>query len=171
MRLPIITIGLLMSVGFSTPVMSQLPTQTIQPSIATTHKQFRSVRKQLRRNRRLWRRQRIFNYRYTLSRGCFCLPEARGPVVIEVRNGVTTSITDANTGEEVNAELFARYNTIPKLFHLIRDAIAQRAFRIDVEYDGIFGYPTDISIDYNAMIADEEEFITVNGFKELPVTD
>ncbi|MDJ0735705.1 MAG: DUF6174 domain-containing protein [Nostocaceae cyanobacterium] len=166
MRLPIVMIaGLLLSVGFNTPVMSQFPpsspTQPTQPTRIS-----RSTIKQYRLNRRLWREQRISNYRYTLSRGCFCLPEARGPVVIEVRNGVTTSIT-SETGEKVNLELFARYNTIPKLFHLIRDAIAQRASRIDMEYDSTLGYPTDITIDYSFQIADEEEFITVEDLQVL----
>ncbi|MDJ0616081.1 MAG: DUF6174 domain-containing protein [Calothrix sp. MO_192.B10] len=166
MRLPIIIAGLLVLFGFSTPVMSQLPIQPIEPS--TTNKQeLWKASKQLRRNFRLWRKQGISNYRYTFSNGCFCLPEARGPVVIEVRNGVTTSITDANTGEPVNEEFFQSFNTIPKLFLTIRDAIARRADRVDVEYDRTLGYPTNIAIDFSFQIADEELFITVENLEVL----
>ncbi len=170
MRLPIITAGLIVLFGFSTPVMSQLPIEPIEPiqPSTTNKKELWNARKQLRRNFRLWRRQGISNYRYTFSNGCFCIPEARGPVVIEVRDGVTTSITDAKTGEPVsNEEFFQSFNTIPKLFLTIRDAIARRADRIDVEYDRTLGFPTNIAIDFSFQIADEELFITVENLEVL----
>ncbi len=163
MRLPIImSMGLLMLFSMNAPVMSQFPKQGVKPSVTA-----KSNIKQYRTNRRLWNRQRISSYRYTLSRSCFCLPEARGPVVIEVRKGKTTSIKLAANGKPVNPELFQKYSTMPKLFQLIRDAISQKVSSLNVKYDPQLGYPTNINIDYDSRIADEEEFITIGNLQKI----
>jgi hypothetical protein len=50
--------------------------------------------------------------------------------------------------------------TIDSAFTLIQEAIDQEAASITVEYNETLGYPMSISIDYNAMIADEEAYYT-----------
>jgi hypothetical protein len=160
LRWPIIGAALLMPLSFDVPAMSKTTVKIAQTSGS-------SDLQQLRTNRRRWNQQNIGNYRYTLTNSCFCIPEARGPVVITVQNGITTSIT-TTTGEPVsNPEFFARFNTIPKLFNVIADAIARRADNIEVTYNSQFGYPTDIAIDYDFQIADEELFLTISDFQVL----
>lgn len=164
MRLPIvISAGLAIALSLNVPVMSQFPIQIAQSPETADSK----PRQQLRINRRLWNQQNISNYRYTLSNSCFCITEARGPVVIEVRKGRTTSITNADTGQPVNPELFQKYDTVPKLFNLIGDAITRRASSLTVEYDPTLGYPTQINIDYSSQIADEELFLTIGNLEEI----
>ncbi len=158
----IIAAGLLLSVGLNAPVMSQSPMEIAQAEISNNLNSRR-----LQFNRRLWNQQNIANYRYTFSNGCFCIPEARGPVVIEVRNGQTTSITSVATGEPVDPQFFQKYNTIPKLFNVIQDAINRRAFSLNVRYDTRLGYPTQIDIDYESQIADEELYLTIENFQEI----
>lgn len=171
MRLPIvISAGLLMLLGLNTPVISKSPIQVAQSSEITNSnsKQLtsNSQLKQLRMNRRLWRQQKINNYRYTLSNDCFCITEARGPVVIEVRNGRTTSITSVQTGQPVtNPELFRTYNTVPKLFNLIRNTISSGQSELAVEYDRQLGYPTQINI--GNLAADAGIFTTIENLQEI----
>lgn len=154
----VISAGLLIPINLTAPAISQTTVQTTQNKLAIAN---------FRKNYLLWNQQNIRNYRYTLSNSCFCAPAARGPVIITVRNGITTSIT-TTTGEPVsNPEFFERYRTIPKLFNVIVDAIARRADRIDVQYNGQRGYPTQISIDYSFQIADEELFLTIENFQTL----
>ncbi|MBD2205832.1 hypothetical protein H6G33_27020 [Calothrix sp. FACHB-1219] len=164
MRLSIIlSAGYLILLGLNLPVMSQPPIEIAQSPVRTSLNQ-----RKLQFNRRLWEKQNILNYRYTFSNGCFCIPDARGPVVIEVRNGKTRSITSVETGLPVtNPEFFANYNTIPKLFNVIQDAIARQAFNLDVNYSARYGHPTQINIDYNAQIADEELYLTIDNFQVL----
>ncbi|BAY65157.1 hypothetical protein NIES22_52600 [Calothrix brevissima NIES-22] len=164
MRLSIIlSAGYLILLGLNVPVMSQPPIEIAQSPVRTNLNQ-----RKLQFNRRLWEKQNILNYRYTFSNGCFCIPDARGPVVIEVRNGKTRSITSVETGLRVtNPEYFENYNTIPKLFNVIQDAIARQAFSLDVNYSARYGYPTQINIDYNAQIADEELYLTIENFQVL----
>ncbi|MBD2355028.1 hypothetical protein H6G41_10400 [Tolypothrix sp. FACHB-123] len=164
MRLSIIlSAGCLILLGLNVPVMSQTPIEIAQSPVRSNLNQ-----RKLQFNRRLWEKQNIVNYRYTFSNGCFCIPDARGPVVIEVRNGKTRSITSVETGLRVtNPEYFENYNTIPKLFNVIQDAIARQAFSLDVNYSARYGYPTQINIDYNAQIADEELYLTIENFQVL----
>ncbi|MBD2452360.1 hypothetical protein H6G76_35730 [Nostoc sp. FACHB-152] len=163
MRLPII-IGatLLLSVGLNIPVMSQSAIE-----IAQIPKANNLDLRRLNFNRRLWNEQNISNYRYTLSNGCFCIPEARGPVIIEVRNGQAT-ITSVATGQPVaNPEFFAQYNTIPKLFNVIQDALNRQAYSLNINYSPRLGYPTQINIDYDSQIADEEIYLTIENFEVI----
>ncbi|QIR35544.1 hypothetical protein HCG51_01430 [Tolypothrix sp. PCC 7910] len=157
----LVSTGLLLALGLNKPAISQSPAQVAQSSaIANTNLQ------EFRQNRRVWSQQRIRNYRYKVSRSCFCTEEARGPVTIEVRNGQTVSITDKN-GKKVNPELFQEYSTLPKVFNVIRDAIAKRASSMNVNYNKKLGYPTQINIDYNSQMADEELYLTIEDFKEI----
>jgi hypothetical protein len=161
MRLPVvINIGLMLFLGLNTPVLSQSPIDRSQSSAVSNLN--------LRRfqfNRNLWNQRNISNYRYTLSNSCFCLPDARGPVVIEVRNGQTTSITSVATGQPVDPQFFQQYNTIPKLFDVIQDAIDRRAYSLNVRYNHRLGYPTQIDIDYSSQLADEEVYLSIENFQ------
>ncbi|MEH2378584.1 MAG: DUF6174 domain-containing protein [Nostoc sp.] len=163
MRLPIaISAILVASLGLNAPVMPQPPIQVTQTRASTsfTFEQFKI-------NYRLWRRQRIPNYRYEFTRSCNCLPKATELVIIQVRNGVTTSITSKETGKPVDAQLFQKYNTIPKLFNIIRNALIKKAANLTVQYEPKIGYPTQINIDYNSQIADDEIFFTIKNLQRI----
>ncbi|MCC5608053.1 DUF6174 domain-containing protein [Nostoc sp. CHAB 5834] len=166
MRLPmIISAGLLLSFGLNLPVMSKSPIEIAQ-SPPNNNLNLKRAKQRLEFNRRFWNQQNISNYDYTLGNSCFCIGDARGPVVIKVRNGQTSSITSVATGKDVK-EYFQNYNTIPKLFDVIQDAINRKAFSLNVRYNARFGYPTQIDIDYNSQIADEERYLTIENFKVI----
>ncbi|MBD2388842.1 DUF6174 domain-containing protein [Cylindrospermum sp. FACHB-282] len=164
MRLPIaISAGLLISLGLNAPVLSQVPIQVAQLTTIAANPNAG----QLKNNRQLWNDQNISNYRYTLTRSCFCTAEARGPVVVEVRNGATSSVTLVATGQPVAPDIFKEYDTVPKLFNVIKEAIAGKASSLTVEYNSTLGYPTQINIDYNSQIADEEVYLTIENFQVI----
>lgn len=50
---------------------------------------------------------------------------------------------------------------------MIQDAINRKAFSLNVRYSARFGYPTQIDIDYDSQIADEEKYLTIENFKEI----
>ncbi len=165
MRLPIIiSATLLLSLGLNLTVISKTPAEKAQYQTQTNNN---LNSRRLRFNKRLWEQANIYNYRITVSNSCFCIPDARGPVVIQVRNGQTTSITSVATGKPVNPQFFQKYDTIPELFNVIQDAINRKASNLDVEYNAKLGYPTKINIDYSSQIADEEIFLTIENFQEL----
>lgn len=121
----------------------------------------------LAEHRQRWRSHHITDYRYRLQILCFCLPEIRQPVIIEVRNNVTVSITAAESGAAVDLEHFKSLDTIEKLFDLIEAAIAGKATRIDVMYDPTWGIPTRIRIDHLKNAVDDEVEYIVTEFTVL----
>ena len=54
--------------------------------------------------------------------------------------------------------------TIDDWFDVLKRAIDQKAERIAVTYDKVFGFPADVYIDISSMIADEEQGWTISNF-------
>ncbi|WP_353930343.1 DUF6174 domain-containing protein [Okeanomitos corallinicola TIOX110] len=153
--------GLIIALGMQSQLIAKPPTPASQV------KSNQSNLKILKKNTVLWKKANIANYRYQLTRSCFCIPSARQPVLIEVRNGKTVSVTSVETGQPVDRELFNQYDRVPKLFSLIRDGIARKADSLNVNYEPKAGYPTQISIDYSQQQADEELYLNVDKFEVL----
>lgn len=126
-----------------------------------------SILEELRKNQQLWAKQNLRNYRYTLQVNCFCPPQITQPVVIEVRRGRTVSTRAANNRNTVNRDFFKDYDSVDKLFEIIRDAVAKNAHRIEVNYHPTLGYPTKVSIDYSQQMADEERYFTVERLEAI----
>jgi hypothetical protein len=161
MRLPIaISTILVASISLNAPVLSEQPIQVVQ---APTLTKFNWGK--FKMNYQLWKQHKISNYRYEFTRSCNCLPKATAPVIIEVRNGKTISIIDKETRQPADPALFQQYNTIPKLFNIIKNALVRRAANLTVEYNPILHYPTQISIDYNSQITDDEIFFTISNLQ------
>ncbi|MCC5667174.1 DUF6174 domain-containing protein [Nostoc sp. CHAB 5784] len=163
MRLPIaISAILVASLGLSTPVISQPPIQVAQKPASNNF-----ALEQFKINHRLWRQKKISNYRYEFTRSCFCFPKSTEPVIIEVRNGVTTSITYKYGKNPVDTALFEKYNTIPKLFNIIRNAFIKKADNLTVQYNPTLGYPTQINIDYDKQRTDDTIFFTISNLQQI----
>ena len=122
---------------------------------------------QLQRNKQLWAKQNISNYRFTVRQTCFCSMESMQPVTIEVRNGKVTSIVPAIDALSFNREDFTHHASIAKLFDVVEDAIAKEAEDLSVTYHPTLGYPTEIAIDYDAWTVHDELSITVENFQAL----
>jgi len=158
----------LQSVLLFAPALAQEPSPIqIEVGPGETSESVNQTSRTIRAQQRAWTQQQLRNYRYTLEVSCFCVPEARQPVVIEVRDGVPVSYTYEATGETANASYFENYNTVPKLFNLMRAALYRSPNSMNVQFDPELDYPTQISIDYSAMIADEEIYLTIRDLQPL----
>lgn len=103
-----------------------------------------------------WERSGLETYVYTYGTDCFCLPEYRASVDVEVQGSQVLSVTFADpefTGEVPDVQ---RFTTINELFDVVQDGIDRGAYSIRAEYNEQFGYPVEVFIDYEAMMADEE---------------
>ena len=114
-----------------------------------------------------WADQNVTSYRYTIQVGCFCLTSMTQPVVVEVRDGETASLTPPEGGEPVPAELFTRYDTIDDLFALLKEAREQNYAEATAEFDAERGFPTSIRLDGSTQVADDETFYTISNFEVL----
>ena len=115
----------------------------------------------------IWRGKNIRSYHYQLRINCFCPPEITSPVTVEVRSGELASIRYTEDGRPVTNEFFNRFTTIDKLFDILREAEERKADRISAEYDPVYGFPTNVFIDYLFSAADEELGFAFTGFTPL----
>lgn len=116
----------------------------------------------------LWDAQWVINYTMVQQLGCYCTSEYTRPVVYEIENNRVEQST-ANyynwARESVDVMNSPQLFTIDQHFTNIQQAINDGAASIEVEFDGERWYPTSISIDFDAMIADEEKYYVIEVFE------
>lgn len=80
-----------------------------------------------------------------------------------ITSAVTTAGVDVMVEPTVAAPFISTKYSIMDLFDVIQSAIDQKAYSIAVVYNADWGYPEEIAIDYNVMMADEEFYTTVSN--------
>jgi hypothetical protein len=119
----------------------------------------------LTRNERLWRDFGPFDYDYVVVYDCFC-GFAGTPVRVFVRNNQVVDEVYENSGLPVTSGYNVFNRTVEDLFDVVRDGVDRRADEIRASYDGYYGYPRTVQIDYDFHAADEEF-----GFRLLSFID
>lgn len=126
------------------------------------------VQEQLNLSKALWSQHGIEDYQITSRLFCFCI--INHDIVNLVDNGELVSAFYAGSGSPIPADQFEYQKSVDDYFDLIQEAINEDAFSIDVSYDSTYGYPVDISIDYDQNIADEEVGYRLSSF-EIGIDD
>jgi hypothetical protein len=103
-----------------------------------------------------WRAAGVSAYSFQLQHTCFCAPVATNPVIISVQQNNVTSIAYVNDGTSADTALFRDYMTVDRLFAFLHRALSQQPDTFRATYDLQLGYPTDVYIDNNFQIADDE---------------
>ena len=114
-----------------------------------------------------WVNASLSHYRFVLERSCFCGPDARRPVIIEVKDGVTTSITYADDGTAAPRDVYDAYATIEKLFTRVQGTMQQPGSLTNATFHPELGYPTQATIDNLPGATDDEDYITVRDVEAL----
>jgi hypothetical protein len=107
------------------------------------------------------------DYEYTIQRLCECTLESSGPVVVVVRGGEVEA-RRYSTGAAVDPQYEGLFTNVPGLFDLIRGAFDLPAAALSVRYNGRYGYPESIQIDWVAGAVDDEVSYNVTEFTPLP---
>ena len=125
---------------------------------------------EIERNQEKWQDAGISHYRYNLFVGCFCVFSQDMPLVIEVQDGEVVSMEyqSGNEIEVTNRELFEKYATIDRIFTELETDINGAADEVVVKYDPTYGFPTEASIDFIKEAIDDELYLTLSNFEELP---
>ena len=127
---------------------------------------------ELSRNQQKWQDANITHYRIELNVGCFCAFRSQMPATIEVQDGEVVSIVGAD-GETISTtdplnDFVLRYATIDRIFTELESDSVQEADKLTVTYDPTYGFPSDVSIDYIELAADDELYLSVSAFEPLP---
>lgn len=114
----------------------------------------------------LWHATRPIAYSVLLERGCFCGPDARGPVRVDVTR---EDWTDApGWYERVTARRYTSddravassiehlFPGVQGLFSYLRYAVANDADEVLVEYDAERGFPRRVFVNWRTNVADDE---------------
>ncbi len=109
-----------------------------------------------------WSDANVQDYQFTLRTICYCLPES--DIVVSVKGGVIDTAFYKDTESPVSAERLQAVPTVNGLFDKIEDAYANNAALVQVTYNGTYGYPEDVFIDYSSNLADEEFRYQVTDF-------
>jgi Family of unknown function (DUF6174) len=95
------------------------------------------------------------DYELIQSVNCFCAEEARGPFLVTVVDGAVTDVGPA-PDSTITPMDGVQVRSVEDLFAEIEAAMGADVARIDVTYDGETGVPTEVYIDEDETIADEE---------------
>jgi len=105
------------------------------------------------------------DYAYTVQLKCFCYPT--GPFDIEIRNG---EIVSFDSEQEINGD---QEDELKEFLHLTslssrtNELLSEDHDEARIDYHPIFDFPTDVYIDIDFGIADEEWAYCITNFKEL----
>ncbi len=121
--------------------------------VVDTHVELQS---ELDAARARWDASAPANYSYRFNWLCFCLDEYTAQMTVTAQNGIVTSVIRVEDGEPVSAEFEDSFDTVDELFDRVQKAIDQGAASIRAEFDPVSGLPTEVFIDENYQIADEE---------------
>jgi hypothetical protein len=125
-------------------------------------------------NALLWESMGLTSYDYTFTRFCECPGEYSGSFRVAIRGtdvNVTrlftleddsnvTVVTSRSSTTEREVPFIQYIPTIEQLFALIQET-PTTAFALRVTYDSTYGFPSDVFIDYDEFLADEEFVVTV----------
>ena len=125
---------------------------------------------EIEQNKEKWQDANISHYRYELFISCFCAFNEDMPLIIEVQDGKVVSM-EFQSGKEIDPslhELFDKYATIDRLFAELEADLNGAADKVVVEYDPTYGFPTKADIDFVEEAVDDELYLSISDFEELP---
>ena len=121
-------------------------------------------------NRSSWDASGITDYTMRFQRlsSCFiCQPNDLVAVRLTVRGDTISEVLDIAENRPFTDITPGVFLTVDELFDFIQEAIDLDAAEIDVSYDGILGYPVDITVDISRRFFDDETQFQVREFTEL----
>lgn len=125
---------------------------------------------EIEQNREKWQDAAISHYRFHLFVGCFCVFTQDMPLIIEVQDGKVVSM-EYQSGNEIDPslmDLFNKYATIDRIFAEVEAGLNGAADNVVVKYDPTYGFPSEVTIDFEQQAADDEVYLTLSNFEVLP---
>ena len=102
-----------------------------------------------------WEENRPSSYSFVFVRSCECIDAGR-EIEVSVTGDAITAARYLDDNTPVMGVALTSLSTVDDVFLTIADAIDRDAFSLSVQYDATLGYPTNVSVDYDKQIADDE---------------
>jgi hypothetical protein len=121
------------------------------------------------KNLALWESKAIQHYRFNLKVGCNCPWYSLMPLKVEVKNGEMLSMVASNGGDITPfQDTFRPRGTVEGLFDTVYAAMIRGAYKLEIKYDGTYGFPASTVIDQSRMMTDDAIGYYVTDFEVLP---
>lgn len=114
-----------------------------------------------------WNQADVSDYTIEFRVSCFCPTEITAPVIMTVKDTNTIeSVRYVDTDAPVT-EYMDIYLPVGGMFDMIQEAIDMRVANLTVSYDPEMGYPTEVFIDRDFMMADEERGFSASNLQPI----
>ena len=122
--------------------------------------------RELNQARQLWQSQQIENYKWNERLSCFCAG------VLEWDLFVKDNLKEKVEFDEINLHQGQTYDnilekakTVEEAFDFIETLLSKEIASLIIEYDDQYGFPTEVNIDFDFQIADDETVYLYKGFE------
>ncbi len=149
------------------PVYEWVPDVVLDPDLSKTDPVLVRLRLDFEAARAKWDEVGPSDYVVVIEYSCFCGPEDVHPRRIVVRDGDVAEVAYVEVAGRETPDLNPRGTTIDELFDRVLDLRRRRPARLEVRYDPLRGFPTDIVYDATRQGIDDEWSLTVREFEAL----
>ena len=105
------------------------------------------------------------SYDFDVQVSCFCVASSFGTVTVSVRNHQVVSLVRTDSGTAVDSIYFENVLTVDRMFAAEQRYLDAKPASFRADYDANLGYPTLVSVDPNASVADDEYSFQVHGLR------
>lgn len=123
---------------------------------------------ELRDAKATWSRNNIHDYEFEYHVTCLCDAAVATPVMITVRDAAFDRTYLYDTGERVDRSGEpATPRTMADTFATVAGLLELRPASLEVSYDPVFGFPTDVRVDFDKGVDGDEVGYYVARFRIL----
>ena len=102
-----------------------------------------------------WAAQSLHSYTFEARTSCFCGGPTTRWCLVEVDRDTITRVTEVESGDTVHSSELRYFDTVDERFELIHSFMeADWVDELLVEYDSIYGYPTEIQLVSKPVVTD-----------------
>ena len=117
-------------------------------------------------SREKWQAAKPRTYRYVYTRYCECLPQSTGPFRVTADGDSLLSVVKPGPlGDSSLTPGAYAYLAVDSVFAKIEAYLQRGVHRSEIVFDNTYGFPTDVNIDIDASMADEEYILSIRDFK------
>ena len=114
--------------------------------------------------RYLWEKASTSQYVLEQTLHCFC-PNSGRPAKLIIYGDQVGYAMFTDTNEEIPENQLGLYKSVDDLFDFIDELKKRNPYKLEIEYDPDFGYPTRIYVNRNEQIIDEELAIVTTVYQ------
>ncbi|KAA3610766.1 MAG: hypothetical protein D8M58_21230 [Calditrichaeota bacterium] len=113
-----------------------------------------------------WQAYQLEDYMISYSNNCYCIWGGR-EFKVAVRNNKIVEVFDPRGEVIVDTSEYNWYRTIDQMFELTESINPDSVYYFRAEYDSLYGFPDNVWVDYDSLIADEEFGFWVGSLEEI----